>query len=618
MTTHRRPIDQAGMLADVIAEVGALRESLVAAEAERGDEILLVHLAHRRSAANLIHYVELRRSDIRALQTKLSMLGLSSLGRSEPYVMATVDAVLVALAGLAGEPARIQMADITLEQGHELLIRNADRLLGPAPVQRTTRIMVTLPSEAADDETLIGSYLDRGMDIARINCAHDDRVAWGRMIDVLRAGESELRRPCRIAMDLGGPKLRTGPLLAGPAVVKVRPQRDHVGHVVTPAQVLLSHVAIRLADGQDPFVHVPVDDPEWVSRRRVGDRIKLRDSRGARRHWTVTDLVDDGCVAEASTTSYVITGTELSCRIGPQQRDVVMVGQLPEVEESHHVQGGDRVVLTRSLEPAHPTRVGTDHFIGCSLSAAFEQARGGERVLLDDGKMGGLIEDINADEIAVRITSIGPGGAKLKAGKGINLPDTDLRLDALTAEDLDDLPFVALHADIVDVSFVRRPADIEQLQDELRRLDATELGIVLKIENAAAFENLPELLLAAMRSPRVGVMIARGDLAVEVGFERLAEVQEEIMWACEAAHVPVIWATQVLDTMARTGQPSRAEITDAAMSERAECVMLNKGPYIAEAIDTLDSILTRMHNHQDKKRSLLRQLNAWNTTRPVG
>ena len=114
-----------------------------------------------------------------------------------------------------------------------------------------------------------------------------------------------------------------------------------------------------------------------------------------------------------------------------------------------------------------------------------------------------------------------------------------------------------------------------------------------------------------MRSDRVGVMIARGDLAVEVGFERLAEVQEEIMWACEAAHVPVIWATQVLDTLARTGQASRAEVTDAAMADRAECVMLNKGPNINKAIRTLDSILARMQDHQDKKRSLMRRLRSW-------
>ncbi len=115
-----------------------------------------------------------------------------------------------------------------------------------------------------------------------------------------------------------------------------------------------------------------------------------------------------------------------------------------------------------------------------------------------------------------------------------------------------------------------------------------------------------------MRSEAVGVMIARGDLAVEVGYERLAEVQEEILWLCEAAHLPVIWATQVLEGLAKEGIPSRAEITDAAMSERAECVMLNKGPHIQEAIVVLDNILGRMQAHQSKKTSMLRQLHSWN------
>ena len=117
-----------------------------------------------------------------------------------------------------------------------------------------------------------------------------------------------------------------------------------------------------------------------------------------------------------------------------------------------------------------------------------------------------------------------------------------------------------------------------------------------------------------MRSPLVGVMIARGDLAVEAGYERLAEVQEEILWLCEAAHLPVIWATEVLDQLARTGQPSRAEVTDAAMAQRAECVMLNKGPHIDAAIVVLDDILRRMSGHQRKKTPFLRPLRSWTTT----
>ena len=157
---------------------------------------------------------------------------------------------------------------------------------------------------------------------------------------------------------------------------------------------------------------------------------------------------------------------------------------------------------------------------------------------------------------------------------------------------------------------MRRREDVEQLVAELNSIGAHALGIVLKIENRQAFDHLPELLLAALEYAPVAVMVARGDLAVEIGFERLAEVQEEILWLCEAAHVPVIWATQVLDSLAQTGAPTRAEVTDAAMAGRAECVMLNKGPYIGEAITFLDNVLVRMQAHQDKKTARMRRLHV--------
>jgi pyruvate kinase len=106
-------------------------------------------------------------------------------------------------------------------------------------------------------------------------------------------------------------------------------------------------------------------------------------------------------------------------------------------------------------------------------------------------------------------------------------------------------------------------------------------------------------------------MIARGDLAVEIGFERMAEVPRQILALCEAAHVPSIWATQVLENLAKTGTPSRAEITDAAAGQRADCVMLNKGPYILSAIEVLDDILVRMREVQHKSRTLIRQIHSW-------
>jgi pyruvate kinase len=246
--------------------------------------------------------------------------------------------------------------------------------------------------------------------------------------------------------------------------------------------------------------------------------------------------------------------------------------------------------------------------IGVTLPEFVDCARPGDPIWLDDGKFGGEISRVEPDQVMVRITDAPGEGGKLGAEKGINLPETDLSVTSLTAEDLRVLPFVAQHADIVGYSFVRTEGDVRELQERLAELNAGQLGIVLKIETRQGFENLPALLLAVLSSPVVGVMIARGDLAIECGFGRLAEAQEEILWISEAAHVPVIWATQVLESQAKTGIPSRSEITDAAMGERAECVMLNKGAHVVKAVKMLDGILGRMQDHQQKKRSMLRQL----------
>jgi len=204
----------------------------------------------------------------------------------------------------------------------------------------------------------------------------------------------------------------------------------------------------------------------------------------------------------------------------------------------------------------------------------------------------------------------GKDGGRLGAEKGINFPDTDLEQPCLGPDDVAALEAVAGVVDMVALSFVRSPADVALLREHLVRLGVPDIGVVLKVENRAAFESLPRLLLAALQSRPVGVMVARGDLGVELGFERLSEVQEEILWLCEAAHVPVIWATQVLEGLAKTGSPTRAEVTDAAMSGRAECVMLNKGPHIVQAVEFLSGVLERMDAHQLKKTAMLRRLSV--------
>jgi pyruvate kinase len=154
------------------------------------------------------------------------------------------------------------------------------------------------------------------------------------------------------------------------------------------------------------------------------------------------------------------------------------------------------------------------------------------------------------------------------------------------------------------LSFVNDEKDVEQLLDELRSYDRN-IGIILKIETQKGFKNLPRILLRAMQTYPIGVMIARGDLAIETGWKNFATIQEEILRVCEAAHVPDVWATQVLENLAKKGVPSRAEITDAALAQRAECVMLNKGAYIDKAVKMLDRILRRMQRFQRKRETML-------------
>jgi len=476
----------------LLHDVQELRRDVLAGEAGLNDLLDAVHPDNLPSARNLAHYLALRRQDVRRLQLRLARVGLSSLGRSESHVLVTMNRIIALLALARGiEPPEAPPPPVDFSQGERILAANARRLLTPRPARRDVRIIVTLPTEAAEEAHHAYDLVAAGMDCARINCARDDEAAWNAMAANVRAAARALGRECRILVDLGGPRLRTGPIAGG------------------ARRLLLS----------------------------VGDRLEL--------------------VADAGEAS-------------------VRRGSLPR--------------------------------IACTPPEILRQAEVGDPIWFDDGRIGGIIEERAEDRMLVRVTHAKPDGSKLRPDRGINLPETPLTMPAPTAQDLRDLDTVVGWADAIEQSYVQRPEDVLALHDALRRRGADHVGIILKIETRRAFDNLPQLLLAAMRRRSYGVMIARGDLAVEVGFERMAEVQEEILWIAEAAHAPTIWATAVLDDLAKEGTLSRAEVTDAAMAARAEAVLLNKGPYILDAIRTLDDILARMKQHQSKKRSLFRAL----------
>ena len=597
----------------VHAQLAAIHELAIEFEANYAKKLAAVHPEYRESARNLVHYLALRQTDIRGLQDDLAMLGLSSLGRAERNVMASIHAVQAAVDRLRPDTTHeLPVERDALELKNHKAEAHKQAILGDRPADREVAIMVTLPVEAATDPSLVGEMIAAGMNIARINCAHDDESTWTAMIENLRQAGKDSDSDCRIVMDLAGPKIRTGDLQPGPRVVHIKPRRDPLGRVIAPRRIRFIPDDTVWRGTKVAVIPVPRDCIEMASE---GDELRFKDTRGKKRHLRVVQKDTKGLVLEIHKGAYIATGTKLRLhREQSGEKLTYLVSELPMVEIALLLHPGDTLILHRDSIPGAPAVEDGDGniveaaHISCRQPEVFEFVSAGDRISMNDGKIAGVVTSVDDDQLEVEVSKAKPTGSRLRADRGINFPDSDIRLPGMTSTDKDNLKFAVEHADAVNLSFVRRPADIIQLHEEMERLGGSGLGMIIKIETRKAFNNLPKLLLTAMRRYPIAVMIARGDLAVECGWERLAELQEEILWFCEGAQVPVIWATQVLEGNAKKGRPSRAEISDAAMSQRADCVMLNKGPHILATIRMLDNILRRMQGRQYKKTARLGKL----------
>jgi pyruvate kinase len=586
-----RVLDNEDTIAALQRELAHIRAALLALESRSQQQLERVAPTYRDSARNLLHFIALHRRHHRGLADQLHELGLSSLAGSDPHVLASLDAVMAALDAIAGRHERRRAPR---PPGNRMV--SHCRLLfggaGPEP-----GIMVTLPGGAAlDSESngLIAQLLTAGMTLARINCAHDDAGIWGELAARVRRLSEQMGRPCRIAVDLAGPKLRTGPLPPLDGVVRVRPRRDRLGRLLAPASVL-AYSNLAACAAQPGAVMLPVRPQCW-QQVETGTVFVGMDASGRRRRlrvegveaWGLRLRIEQGCRFTAGLVFRASSGQRLE------------IADLPKEPGALSLAPGDRLWLVGDaaadgplLQPAGANEIPV---ISCSLPHVLGQIGPGERVIFDDGKLATVVVEPGASRLLLEVTAAQGGRARLRGHKGINLPDSNVEIPALTARDIDDLAFAVRVADIINFSFVHRASDIAILHRELHRLGRDDLAVVLKIETRQAYEHLAELLLEAMRYPApLGVMIARGDLAVQCGWESLAQIQHDILRLCAAAHVPCIWATQVLDELARHGLPTRAEITDAAMGAQADALMLNKGPNITAAVRALREIARRSH-----------------------
>ncbi len=584
-----------------------------ALEQKYAKSIANVHSNYYDSARNLIHYLAFRSFDIDILQEKLRQLGLPDLSGIEGHVMKSLLSIQVII-NLFMDTKNEENTNgvISIQKADKLLNKNTKKLFGYKSKKRKTRIMVTLPATASEDYTLVNQLVKLGMNSARINCAHDSPEVWEKMITNIKRANGALKKKCKIMMDLGGPKLRTGPMKPGPNVVHIQPSKDVEGKVIKPAKVWIAPPDI-LPPNDSADVTIPVSEA-LMDKIKRGNTIRFKDSRGKNCKIDIKKREKKGRWGVCSDSAYISTGTEL--RLGKKKADgseKILVGELLPTEQFITLHIDDIFELHKEPalgEPATYEENGAlikKAHISCTLPAIFEDVKAGEPVFLNDGKIEAIIEEVNAERLMLRVTYAKETGSKLKADKGINFPESDLKISGLTEKDKLDLEFVAQNADAVNLSFVNQRSDVETYLKEIGKYEAN-LGLILKIETQKGFRNLPEILLTAMQTYPIGVMIARGDLAIETGWKNFATIQEEIMRVSEAAYIPAVWATQVLDNLARKGVPTRSEITDAAQAQRTECVMLNKGTYIKKAVKTLDKILRRMQRFQKKKQIILPKL----------
>lgn len=475
----------AGNLTQIQSELAKLNESMVQVERDFTDLLARVHPHNRKSAVNFLKYLVLRKNDVRKLQDKLHANGLSSLASCESHTHRQIQVTLQHLGVKFGK-----LDPCTNEFGAKKIAKSSINLFGERHAEWPSAVMVTFDPSFLEEKHLVSDLLKNGMGVARINCAHDGESVWLKMVEKIHAAVKQSGIPCKIHMDLAGPKIRT--VLLGKGKKKGR-------------------------------VKIKPDSLIWLS-----DSAK-----------------------------------------GFPEKDIV-------------------------ISPNEP--------------GIIPWLKIGDRVFIDDGLIFGKVEEVQSGKVAVRIERISSKKPFIKAEKGLNFPDTHLNIPSLTDFDRSCLSFASTYADTIGFSFVRTAQDIADLRNALGELKSEIPPLILKIETHEAVVNLPQLLLEGMIAPDFGVMIARGDLAVEIGFERLVEIQEEISWLCEAAHVPVIWATQVLENMHKSGIASRAEITDAGRAAAAECIMINKGPHTLELLRTLQSIAQRVAAHRIKNRLSFRPL----------
>lgn len=526
-----------------------------------------------KSKQNLAAYLTLQKHADETLNSNLAAEGLSSLQLMTPHVLHSMNQAIKHLSLKEG----YKREGIDFTQAVHLKNERNKQLFGALP-DGSTPVMVTLDKSMLDTPDIFKEFLQAGMNIARINLARDP-LTWKNLIEHIRHAEAELNtdRRCIIYADLPGPKIRVSDLekLSNPYRINI---------AKTPSGYLLSNQTKEFPFKNAFHIQLNIDKFINVS---AGDKIYFTDENGEERYFTIIKVLNSSCLKVELNQSAVLT-KETKVRMNEKESYRILGSRV-----TIKVKEGDIVRIYKNADfLGKPATDGDPASVGITLPEALKSAKSDDKVFFDDGVISGLVKTVTDEYLDVEITFTKNKTVRIKPQKGINLPRSSvgLNVSAITEADIDLLPQILPYVDLIGLSFVHRPDEVKILADYIKQNTKRKIGIIAKIETKDALNNLAEILLEGLNFGRFGIMIARGDLAIEAGYKSLAHVQEKILEMCKAAHIPVIWATGVLDHMNKKGLPLRAELTDAFMGLRADCIMLNKGDHVADSIRLLKRI----------------------------
>ena len=581
-------------LTKLLNELTALRSKIVVPD-ENGEL--------SESIINLREYLNLRKHDLSALQDELTKAGLSSLGRSQSHIGSTLDALINILSMALGQKHELPVSRIGYEKAHGILKKNSEIF---SKSTKKTKIMMTVPSSFREDTEWFKDLSDEGVSLFRINTAHDTPDDWREMARMIDSERTRNHKDIKIYVDLSGPKIRTTDINTAEAAETIGSKKHNREFYLIPKW------NIDLARSYTkPALYV---DTDFLRNINGSSSFEISDRDGVM-HTVYFFKKNRHGHKFYSDVKFIVTPHSILRHV---QNGVVSETPLLFLSEENNgsrVFFGNKVVISPSnvsIPAAKKMKGNYDARIGCTLENVADRVKPGDKVFIDDGKVELQIDTIHEGSLVCTVLTRKPSGVVIKPEKGINFPGTAIAVCALDEHDKKILPDIAEYADIIGISFTQSVDDVHAVTAALEALGKNgKIGIVAKIETQKGVENLPQILEALIGYGKSGVMIARGDLAIEIGYENLAFMQEEILDLCAAAHMPVILATQVLENKMKTNIPSRAEITDAAFAHKAECVMLNKGEYARETIKILNAIFTQMDLVFRKNKLLLNPTFQW-------